>query len=224
MSLQNIPAAKRAEWRAWVVQQMGDNERVDDQVVDRATDAVLTALLQGASMEDAMAAGRATAQAKPPSGQVGASHLVSDDTHLRGQVAAFRQRSEFMGSGWGTVWDFRVDHWDKAGVPEPPVAVEMRGLHIVGSVGDGDWVEITGRWQPGKVLTTRSLLNLTQNALVVSDASGATRVRALGSQLLSVLKMLVLVLVFGFLIFVGLQVLSSGPGLPWRGVVPRSLL
>ena len=77
-----------------------------------------------------------------------------------------------MGSRYGSVWDFRVESWDAAGVSQQSVAVEMRGVEIKGSVGDGDWVEIQGHWKPGEVFIVRSLTNLSQNAQVVVDGYG----------------------------------------------------
>jgi hypothetical protein len=165
----DVPAAKRANWRNWAKQEIGG----DDLTLDTATDAVLAALLQGSSVEEAMAAGRSAATKPRMFGQASSTtHPVSDRSHLRGQVASFRQRSELMGSRYGSVWDFRVDGWDAAGVPQQPVAVEMRGVKIKGSVGDGDWVEIEGRWKPGAVFVVRSLKNISQNARVGVDAYG----------------------------------------------------
>ena len=67
------------------------------------------------------------------------------------------------------MWNFRVDSSDAAGMPQPPVAVEMRGFEFKGSVGDGDWVEIKGEWKPGEVFSVRSLKNISQNARVAVD-------------------------------------------------------
>lgn len=103
-----------------------------------------------------------------------------------------------MGSRYGSVWDFRVDSWDAAGVSQPPVAVEMRGVEIKGSVGDGDWVEIEGQWKPGDVFIVRSLKNISQNARVVVDRYGERPpVRRFIVVLLVVFLIVVLVVVFG---------------------------
>ncbi len=162
-----IPSDKRAEWRAWAEQEVGGDPRA----VEAATDAVLAALVRGTTIDEAMSVGRAAGRvpgndADP--GSIRPAHPVSDRAHVRGQVAAFRQRNELMGRRYGSIWDFRVDSWDAAGQPQPPVAVEIRALSIEGSIGDGDWVEISGHPSAGRVLKVRRLRNISMNALVVA--------------------------------------------------------
>lgn len=162
----DVPTSKRAKWRNWAKEKISG----DDVTIDAATDAVLAAPLQGSSAEGTMAAGQSAATAPRLSEQVSlTTRPVSDREHLRGLVASFRPRSELIGSRYGAVWDFRVDSWNADGVWQLPVAVEMRGFEIKGSVGDGDWVEIEGKWEPGEVFMVRSLKNITQNAQVVVD-------------------------------------------------------
>ncbi len=91
----DVPTSKRAEWRNWAKEAIGG----DDLTIDAATDAVLAALLQGSSVEEAMAAGHSAATKPQRSGQASsASQRISDPSHLRGRVDSFPQGREPMGS------------------------------------------------------------------------------------------------------------------------------
>jgi hypothetical protein len=163
-------AERRAAWHSWVEREIGGT----GQAIDAATDAVVHALVSGRSIEEAMAAGHAAANAPDqPTAARSATPILSDQTHLRGQVASFRQRNELMGTAYGSVWDFRVDSRDELGRARPPVAIEMRGIKFIGSVADGDWVEIAAEeiaidWSPGDILHLARLRNLTMNGPVVA--------------------------------------------------------
>lgn len=170
---EDVPPAKRAEWQKWATKEFGANGAA----VDAATDAVLEALMAGCSVDDALSVGRTAGLTQAADAGPGdpkevventkLAHPVSDADNLRGQVSSFRTRNELMGNRFGTVWNFRVDSWDRAGKPQPAVAVEMRGLGFIGSVGDGDWVEIAGPWKAGEVMRPPKLRNITMNAPVI---------------------------------------------------------
>jgi hypothetical protein len=209
-----VPPSKRAEWRQWAQQAIDG----DETAIEAATEAVLAALIAGYSVEDAMLAGRAAAAAPaspgvPASGGApGTAALpASDRTYLRGRVAAMRQRNELMGSQYGSVWNFRVEEsLDAQGRPQPPVAIEMRGLSISGSVADGDWIEIEGHDKPGKLRRVRRLRNISMNAPVVAEGGGASAsgkaiVRAGGVIVRAVLTVVVIVIATG----IALSVISS---------------
>jgi hypothetical protein len=179
MTSQDVPAEKRAEWRAWAVREFGDDQRS----VELATDFVLKSLIKGYSVEQSVAVARAAVLAEAPGTganlsideavkRAAAGHPVSDAEHLRGRVSLLRSRNELMGTRYGTVWNFRVDSWDSEGKSQPAVAVEMRGLQFNGSLGEGDWVEITGPWEAGKNFRVARLQNITMNAPVLVDDSG----------------------------------------------------
>lgn len=170
-SAEAVPNDMRADWREWAASAIGG----DAQSIDAATDAILAALIRGASVEEAVAVGHVAA-ADPTAAQnvktqdQPLTHPVSDDQHLRGVVSSFRQRSELMGTQYGTVWDFRMDHWNAAGKPAPPVAVELRGFTFLGSIADGDWVEIVGGApRLGEILQRRTVFNLSMNSTVTVD-------------------------------------------------------
>lgn len=78
-----------------------------------------------------------------------------------GVVSALRQHTEttVMTRGTQWVWTFRVEARSPDGRRGRAVAAQMRGAAIVGSLGDGDWVELPSGWRTGQKL--KSLTNLT---------------------------------------------------------------
>jgi hypothetical protein len=86
---------------------------------------------------------------------------------IRGAVSGLQQRMEYSYRRPMAVWDFRLDRWSAAGEPMPPVPVEMRGRKFIGSVSNGDWVEVHARSQGGKTLQVKRLHNLTSGGDVV---------------------------------------------------------
>lgn len=42
----------------------------------------------------------------------------------------------------------------------------MRAQHFDGAISEGDWVEVSGRWEPGELLVVSEILNLTTNSRV----------------------------------------------------------
>lgn len=184
-----VPEAKREKWRQWARNEFGENK----ELVEIATDCVLTALIAGHSIGDAIDMARTAAVGQSPSLRVTASPTeplsqteaqkrpVSDSEHLRGCVSSFRQRNELMGQQYGTVWNFRVDSWNVEGRAQPAVAVEMRGFRFTGSVADDDWVEIRGPWKAGDVLPVSSLRNISQNSIVAVDVKSIVAVDGGGS-------------------------------------------
>jgi hypothetical protein len=200
----SVTAERRAEWKQWVETEIGGDTRT----VDVALETVLSMLAAGRTSEDAMAAGRAAARAPvtedAPTEQ---RHPTSDSTHLRGQVSLKRERNELMGQSYGSVWNFRVDSWDADGAPQPPVAVEVRGTEIEGSVQDGDWVEIPGPWKAGQTLHPKAFRNLTMNSAVAPSGGGtshaprARKALATSSKIVFGLITLAILTVIGFVFF-----------------------
>ncbi len=64
------------------------------------------------------------------------------------------------------IWTFRINRFDSAGNALPPIPVEMRAQHFDGAISEGDWVEVSGRWEPGQLLIVSEILNLTTNSRV----------------------------------------------------------
>lgn len=87
---------------------------------------------------------------------------------IRGVVVGMQPRIESQGRGVVTIWDFRLERHDAAGNPMPRVQVEMRGYSFLGSINNGDWVEIKGNWQRGEIVKPRQVYNLSTAAMVKS--------------------------------------------------------
>src|SRR5262249_32852851 len=83
-----------------------------------------------------------------------------------GRVSGFSTRFEHSGRSPITVWSFRLERVNQAGRPMSRVPVEMRGRQMLGSINNGDVVEIEQRWRPGRVLLARRAKNLTTGSYV----------------------------------------------------------
>lgn len=93
---------------------------------------------------------------------------------IKGAVSSFQQRTEQIWTTIGprliTVWDFRLERSDPiTGKPLPRVAVQMRGRKFIGSIVNGDIVEVSDAGKPGKVVQTRRVRNLTSSADVMAQ-------------------------------------------------------
>jgi hypothetical protein len=103
--------------------------------------------------------------------------------HVRGVARGVQFRSPHE---QGTVVTFRVERYDAAGNRLAPVAVEYRG-HSAGHLGDGEEVEVLGRWARG-VLQARRVVNVSTGSEV------GTR-----SALVTIVQTVMVVLVLGFI-------------------------
>lgn len=99
------------------------------------------------------------------------------------------------------VWSFRLERIDAAGQPLRRVAVEMRGANFVGSIANGDVVEISADEPKGTVVQVSRARNLTTNSMV--QASGLRRIRV--ALFFSTLIALVAVVAFGAAMFAFFQ-------------------
>ncbi|MFK3669874.1 hypothetical protein ACI2IX_06845 [Leifsonia aquatica] len=163
-------AAKHAEWRAWVEQNLGG----DPDTIATATDAAMNDLLAGATIDDAIRSARSVYERPadrvgPAAAPVVGGYPTSDKKHVRGAVTSFRARNEMMGRSYGAVWDLQVTTTDPSGRPGTVIAVELRGTRMHGSVAEGDWIEVDAPPKSGTLLRVRSLRNLTMNSEVVAS-------------------------------------------------------
>jgi hypothetical protein len=119
---------------------------------------------------------------------------------IKGTVSSFQQRTEQINTGTGprslVVWDFRIEQRDSTGQPMPRVAVEMRGRSFIGSINNGDVVEIDARFRPGQVLQVRRLRNLTSGAVVTAKGAQLMRLSRFISLVIFVVLVIVIVMVF----------------------------
>jgi hypothetical protein len=98
--------------------------------------------------------------------------LENTSAILSGTVSGFQQRTEQTQTAGGprmvVVWDFRLERKDQNGQALPRVAVEMRGTEFIGSVQNGDAVEIDAPFHAGEVVQPRRVRNLTSGAVVTA--------------------------------------------------------
>jgi hypothetical protein len=91
-----------------------------------------------------------------------------------GEARGVQMRSKpYQGGGSRDVLTFRIDQFDASGNRANSIPVEMTGS-INGIVTEGDKVEITGGWAPGKTLRPKLIRNLTTSGTV--QTSGAETV------------------------------------------------
>jgi hypothetical protein len=86
---------------------------------------------------------------------------------VRGVVRDFRERADQIAGPNEYVGTFRVERHDPERGALSPVCIEVRGRSFRGSIVEGDWVEVPGRWQEGKVLHPRRVRNLTTGEQVL---------------------------------------------------------
>jgi hypothetical protein len=86
-------------------------------------------------------------------------------------------------------WSLRVERTDEAGNPLRPVTVVVEGARMVGSIHEGDWVEVKGRWHPGRPLRATAIRNLSTDETV--------RPRNVGRYLIIIM---VVLFVIGFIV------------------------
>lgn len=131
---------------------------------------------------------------------LGGPTLASEDGGpIKGQVSGLQQRFERSGE---VVWNFRVERQDASGNPLPRVAVEMRGLGFEGALNNGDWVEVTGKFNHGTLMAAE-VSNLSTRATVRARGMGGGA-KALGAVIGGVVVVIFVVVAIGLL--------SSGGG------------
>ncbi len=116
---------------------------------------------------------------------------------IAGEVRGFNERAEAAGDKLLTVWTFRLERYDKAGNRLPPVAVQMSGMRFSGSINEGEWVEIPGKFREGRVMHVQEVRNLTTNTIVKARKAGKISFST------------VMGWIFTFLIFAGLIWLAA---------------
>lgn len=98
---------------------------------------------------------------------------------------------------------FRLEQYDGNGNRVQTIAVEMRGLSIIGFINDGDHVEVFGKMENGQI-ETKQVQNLTTGAVVkVKQASKFSKIFG-WTCLIVVLVMIALIwgsVIFNFFVF-----------------------
>ncbi len=107
-----------------------------------------------------MLAGSARPTPTLPDGIVGRASGIQTRT----QVWSSYSRDGGSSTHSREILNFRIEREGGA----QPVVVQLKGLEIEGVVSDGDCVEVQGPAQPGKVLKTKRVENLTTGVPVVA--------------------------------------------------------
>lgn len=97
--------------------------------------------------------------AQPPHPRSSQDSIVGIARHVQVRPVPFNGRPAAH-----QLLTFRVDAIDKNGSNTGPVGIELRGNEIVGTLDEGDWVEITERVQDGGRI--KSFMNLTTETRV----------------------------------------------------------
>jgi hypothetical protein len=94
-------------------------------------------------------------------GPVGPAFPRRGKFHGTGTVANFKQRTEaHRRVPTAQIVNFRLERYDDRGNRLPPVPVEMRGITLAGHIGEGELIEISGRFFDG-ILFAKHARNLT---------------------------------------------------------------
>jgi len=115
-----------------------------------------------------------------------------------GKVSGLSARFEHPRRKTITVWNFRLERVDLDGAPLPRIPVEMRAQQMVGSINNGDLVEVEQRWRPGQLLRVHRVRNLTTGTYV--QAKRPSRVLDIAVVLLKLSFLAALVLFFATVI------------------------
>jgi hypothetical protein len=135
----------------------------------------------------------------PEPGQSRGSARERGHARVRGVARAVQLRDQENGH----ILSFRVEQYDRAGNRLRPIAVELKGAGLSGQLGDGEEVEVTGKWRHGTI-RARTVVNITTGAHV--------RVRGAKFGWLGLLVFVGLVIA-GVLLFVN-GVIGGGSGGP----------
>jgi hypothetical protein len=114
----------------------------------------------------------------------------SSNYHVTGEARQVQQRGDV---GNETVWTFRIQRYDAAGNRLQPVPVEMRGMRFKGSIGEGDIVQLPGRWQPGSIACPHRVKNLSTGCTVKAGTP-------LSVKIVQVIVLLIVLLIVGFVV------------------------
>jgi hypothetical protein len=100
-----------------------------------------------------------------------------------GVARAIRLRTEPSATK-GPMWQvlsFRLDRFSEDGRPLPSIPVEVRRLHLHGSVSEGETVEVRGNWHPGELLEVKRIRNISAGGTVYGTGKAHPVLRVLGA-------------------------------------------
>ena len=124
---------------------------------------------------------------KPGAGwQADPDHGVARAKAYVGVARAVRLRTEpsrDKGPTW-QILNFRLDRFSDDGRPLQSIPVELRRLHLHGSVSDGETVEVRGAWHQGKLLEVKRIQNISTGSPVYGKGKPHPAVKILAIVLL----------------------------------------
>ena len=168
-----VPSELSERWRQWVTKTLGGS----DAQIERATDAVMTAVAKGLKQSEVVkAATEAWRQPQPltpgtlNTGSILRSQGVGGQGgkalplgYVRGRVGGFNVRSELHGKRYVTIWNFYVQG-DNA---SSGVGIQMRGYQFSGAVVNGEIVSFrTQKPDRDGIVHLQALRNETANTNV----------------------------------------------------------
>jgi hypothetical protein len=89
-----------------------------------------------------------------------------------GEARAVQRRMEDAGSCNVEVLSFRIERYDENGNRLPPVPVQIKGASFVGTIQEGDQVQLKERWKPGRIVQVKRIQNLTTQNTVTAKGQG----------------------------------------------------
>ena len=119
------------------------------------------------------------------------------------------------------VLSFRLDRFSEDGRPLPSIPVEMRRLHLHGSVSEGETVEVRGKWHPGELLEVKRIRNISAGGTVYGKGRAHPVLKVFGA-------ILVLAVIAGIGVLIielashSQQGISNGAAVPFMLVTPHA--
>jgi hypothetical protein len=113
---------------------------------------------------------------EPSSGATGPRILAHDSAgrgNIVGIVRNIQTRQDINLTGRpDTVWNFRLERFDRDGNRLPPIPVEVRGRTMAGALSEGDWIRVSGTWRKGTTMVVREVQDLSTDTKVGAKATG----------------------------------------------------
>jgi hypothetical protein len=147
--------------------------------------------------------------------RAGADPAVARATGYVGVARAVRLRTE-PSSSKGPTWqvlNFRLDRFSDDGRPLPSIPVEMRRLHLHGSVNEGETVEVPGAWRPGQLLEVKRIQNISTGSPVIAKGKPHLALKILAAFLLLALLITIMALIIAG-VFRKASSINQGTGTP----------
>lgn len=126
--------------------------------------------------------------------------IAEESGHLVGEARNVDMRQEFTRSLESyTIWSFRLVRYDAAGNRLDPIAVELRGLGITGSIAEGDRVEVMGKPPKDAPLQVKTVNNLSTKSRVSARIPISHRIGQIGKVIKWVIFLAVIIFIIAII-------------------------